>query len=212
MPYSVYAFLNKIWWVLMVLLVTIVGLYPSLYFLPPGQFGFLHSKSEAILSSSVWHAAFYIHIIGGGLALLIGWSQFSRKIRQRYLPLHRAIGKTYIVAVLASALAGIYIGFYADGGIVASLGFISLGLIWFSTTLAAYLYIRKGQVNNHEKMMIYSYAACFAAVTLRIWLPLLTILYHDPLKAYVIVAWYCWVPNMVVAFFVVKRVKRIREQ
>ncbi|MFC5623379.1 DUF2306 domain-containing protein [Algoriphagus winogradskyi] len=32
---------------------------------------------------------------------------------------------------------------------------------------------KKLDVDSHENWMIFSYAACFAAVTLRIWLPIL---------------------------------------
>ncbi|GAB4428835.1 MAG: hypothetical protein OHK0039_47410 [Bacteroidia bacterium] len=48
-----------------------------------------------------------------------------------------------------------------------------------------------------------SYAACFAAVTLRLWLPILTALLGDFLPAYRIVAWLCWVPNLLVALAVI---------
>ncbi len=51
-------------------------------------------------------------------------------------------------------------------------------------------------------MMIYSYAACFAAVTLRLWLPMLTALFHDFKTAYRIVAWLCWLPNLAVARYI----------
>jgi len=57
-------------------------------------------------------------------------------------------------------------------------------------------------------MMIYSYAACFAAVTLRIWLPFLTMAFHDFNTGYRIVAFLCWVPNMIVAWFIVQRLRR----
>ena len=53
--------------------------------------------------------------------------------------------------------------------------------------------------------MIYSYAACFAAVTLRIWLPLLIVSLGDFITAYRIVAWLCWVPNLMVAYFLVDK-------
>jgi len=56
--------------------------------------------------------------------------------------------------------------------------------------------------------MIYSYAACFAAVTLRIWLPLLTMIYGDFVKAYVIVAWLCWIPNIIVAGVITRRLPK----
>jgi len=42
------------------------------------------------------------------------------------------------------------------------------------------------------------------AVTLRLWLPLLTIALGAFIPAYRIVAWLCWVPNMVFAYFWVK--------
>ena len=56
-------------------------------------------------------------------------------------------------------------------------------------------------------MMVFSYAACFAAVTLRIWLPLFGIFIHDFNTSYRIIAWLCWVPNMAVAWYIVKRLK-----
>ena len=53
--------------------------------------------------------------------------------------------------------------------------------------------------------MIYSYAACFGAVTLRIWLPLLILLLGSFEPAYRIVAWLAWVPNLIFAYYWVKR-------
>ena len=125
-----------------------------------------------------------------------------RALAQGNIALHRKIGKVYVVSVLLSGLAGVYIGFFATGGIVASLGFICLGLTWLYTTLQAYRFIRNRNTESHRKMMIYSYAACFAAVTLRLWLPMLTALFHDFKTAYRIVAWLCWLPNLAVARYI----------
>ena len=119
--------------------------------------------------------------------------------------LHRQIGKLYIISVLLSAIAGIYVGFFATGGLVSSFGFICLGIIWFYTTLMAYIHIKNKRINKHRKMMIYSYAACFAAVTLRIWLPLLILFFGDFITAYKIVAWLCWVPNLIIANLIVRK-------
>lgn len=193
-------------WILLVALAIVIGLYPSIYFLIDRKFGLLSSKSAELLTNTFWNIGFYTHIILGGIALLIGWTQFSPKIRIRNLTLHKQVGKIYLIAVILSSIAGIYIGFFATGGLIASLGFICLGIIWFYTTLQSYLYIKNKQVEQHQKMMIYSYAACFAAVTLRIWLPFLTFIYGDFAKAYVIVAWLCWIPNLIVASLITKRV------
>jgi uncharacterized membrane protein len=191
----------------MVVLAIIIGLYPSIYFLIDREFGLLNSKSSEILNNTFWNIGFYTHILLGGLALLIGWTQFSSKIRNNNLTLHKRIGKLYVIAVILSSIAGICIGFFATGGVLSSLGFISLGIIWFSTTIFAFVNIKNKQIQKHQKMMIYSYAACFAGVTLRIWLPLLNIIFVDFITAYTIVAWLCWVPNLFVANLITRQIK-----
>ncbi len=124
------------------------------------------------------------------------------------MSVHKIIGKVYIIAALLSSVAGIYIAFYATGGIVASLGFIYLGCIWFYSTMRSYIDIKNGHVDLHQYMATYSYAACFSAVSLRIFLPLLVMYFHDFTKAYMMVAWLCWIPNIIVAYFLVKKLQR----
>jgi uncharacterized membrane protein len=185
----------------------IIGLYPSIYFVVDRRFGLLSTKSNEVLLHQIWNIGFYIHIIFGGIALLIGWIQFNPSIRARYLRLHQLVGKLYLVSVGLSSIAGFYIAFYATGGIISTLGFMSLSVIWFYTSLNAYLKIRHAEVDQHKNWMIYSYAACFAAVTLRIWLPLLTFIFSDFIIGYQIVAWLCWVPNIIVANLIIKRLR-----
>ncbi|MEO7047096.1 MAG: DUF2306 domain-containing protein [Ferruginibacter sp.] len=203
---------KKVPGIIAAVLATFVGIYPFIYFFINRKFGLLQSKSDAVLANIFWNVGFYTHITLGGIALLIGWTQFSVKLRTNKLKLHRQIGKVYVIAALLSSLAAVYIAMYATGGIIASLGFISLGIIWFYTTLRAYIEIRKGQIDNHQKMMIYSYAACFSAVTLRIYLPILTIIFHDFIKAYLLVAWLCWIPNIIVAYFLVEKLQNQKDK
>ncbi|NDV16397.1 DUF2306 domain-containing protein [Muricauda sp. TY007] len=196
---------NKVAWVVFVFLAIGIGLYPLIYIFATEDFGLLMNKSNELLASTLWKTAFYGHISFGGLALLVGWSQFVKKWRSKHLKWHRNIGKVYVLSALISGLCGVYLGFFATGGIVSSLGFISLGVIWLFTTLRAYIAVKNKDLSLHQGLMIYSYAACFAAVTLRIWLPLLTIIFGEFLLAYKIVAWLCWLPNMVFAYFWVQR-------
>ena len=192
--------IKKISFFLFAFLAIAIGLYPLSYLVFGNN---LNSKSQELLASVFWNVSFYTHISLGGIALLVGWSQFSEKFRKKNIRLHRIIGKIYVVSVLLSALCGIYIGFFATGGIIPSVGFISLGIIWFYTTLKAFLEIKEGRVWEHEKMMIYSYAACFAAVTLRLEMPLLVMIFKDFIIAYQVVAWLCWIPNLMVAYFMI---------
>jgi len=203
---------NKIAWFVFGFLAVGVSLYPALY----GYLAYIgvdealrSRKTAELLASAVWNTGFYTHIAFGGLALLVGWVQFSKRFRNTNLKRHRLIGKIYMIAVLISGIAGLYVAFYATGGIIAKLGFGSLAIIWLYTTFMGYRTIRNGNVQKHEVFMIYSYAACFAAVTLRVWLPMLTMAFGDFIPAYRIVAWLCWVPNIIFAYFWVKRKRLI---
>ncbi len=197
--------IKKLSWILFAVLAILVGLYPAIYLFVDRKFGLLSSKTNELLADPIWNIGFYTHIFFAGLALLIGWTQFSSKLRNKNIAVHQMTGKVYVVSALVSSLAGIYIGIFATGGLVSSMGFICLGVIWFYTTLLAYLNIRNKRIAQHQKMMIFSYAACFAGVTLRIWLPILTNIFGDFITAYTIVAWLCWVPNLIVAYFITMR-------
>ncbi len=196
--------MKKVPYILLAIFAIGIGLYPIIYFILDGKFGLLNSKPEELLTDLLWNASFYTHITLGGLALLVGWVQFNKKIQRTKIQLHRNIGKIYMISVLLSGISGLYIGYHATGGWIPKVGFISLAVTWLYTTLKGYTSIRKKDILTHQKMMIYSYAACFAAVTLRIWLPLLTMALDGFLPAYRIVAWLCWVPNILVAYYLIK--------
>lgn len=194
---------NKISRIALAILATFIGLYPLFYFFQ-SNFGLLGNKNSALLASAVWSSAFYIHIAAGGLALLVGWVQFNQKIRIAAPATHRNIGNLYLLLALCSSVSGAYLAIHAEGGVIAATGFLCLAIVWFASTLMGYTSIVKGRVSQHQKFMIFSYAACFAAVTLRLWLPLLVVIYGDFIKAYKLVAWLCWVPNMLVAYLLTR--------
>jgi hypothetical protein len=182
-----------------------IGLYPLKFFLADGTVGILNMKSEALLKDKVWKAFFNTHIIFGGLALLIGWIQFNKYIKNNYRSVHRMVGMVYVFSTWLSVLGIGYISFFAEGGAIAFFGFVIGGLIWFYTTIQGYITIRKGLVVRHQQFMIYSYATCLGAVTLRVWLPLLMATTHNFILSYQLVSWISWMPNLVVAYFIIKR-------
>lgn len=185
--------------------VIFIGLYPLQFFLSDGAVGILAMKSDALLKDRVWKAFFNTHIAFGGLALLIGWIQFNKYIKNNYRRLHRMVGMLYVSSTWLSALGIAYISFFAEGGAIAFVGFILGGLIWFYTTIQGYITIRSGLVVKHQQFMIYSYATCLGAATLRIWLPLLVATTQDFILSYQLVSWISWIPNLLVAYFIIKR-------
>ncbi|MEP6611981.1 MAG: DUF2306 domain-containing protein [Mucilaginibacter sp.] len=199
--------LKNLPWIPFALFAVAIGLYPLIYyFVDMNNQGLLQSKPVELKHNPIWHTVFYLHISFGGLALLTGWTQFSKKLRGRYLSAHRLVGKIYVLSVFISSCAGLYIALFASGGIISSLGFGTLALLWLFTDIQAYTSIRKLRIAEHERWMIRNYALTFAAVTLRIWLPLVTNLMHwDFIPSYRAISWLCWVPNLIIAELIIHR-------
>ncbi len=166
---------------------------------------FLLTKQD-IVHNMVWRAAFYIHITGGMLSIALGPFQFIRQLRERYLPLHRVIGKIYAIAILLiGAPTGLYMAFYANGGPGASLGFIMMSVLWFYTTWMGIRTVLNKQIIQHRQWMIRSYAITFSAVSLRLWVPCLSLIVKmDPLQVIIVTAWISWLFNLIAAEYIIK--------
>jgi len=197
--------MKKLAWIVFGSLALVISFYPVQYLLADEPVALLTSKSAELLSSNLYNILFYIHITLGGIALLIGWLQFSKKLRRKYIKLHRTIGKIYVGSVLLSGPAGLYIAFFASGGLSPKLGFGIGAILWVILTYLGFSTIRKEKVEAHRKFMMYSYAGTFGAVTLRLWLPLLIIIFGEFLLAYQIVAWLSWIPNMIVVYLILHK-------
>jgi len=141
----------------------------------------------------------YPHALFGSIALALGSVQFWRNLPYSHPAFHRALGKVYVVAAIITGSAGLYMSFFAYGGVVTWLGFAFLAVCVLTTTAIAYQKIRRRNVDSHRRWMLRSYALIFAAVTLRIELPILISVFRAFDPAYAIVAWLCWVPNLALA-------------
>ena len=139
-----------------------------------------------------------VHIIGGVLALGLGPFQFLNRLRTRWPKVHRWMGRFYLIGILLGGTAGFYMAFFAYAGLAASLGFAALALSWLFTAWIAYRAIRAGKKAVHRQWIIRNFALTFAAVTLRIWMMPLIMAFGE-IAGYEIVAWVCWVPNLIVA-------------
>jgi len=66
---------------------------------------------------------------------------------------------------------------------------------------------RAREIPAHRRWMIRNYSLTFAAVTLRLYLPLAFLLGIPFELSYPLVAWLCWVPNLVAAEYLVSRLR-----
>jgi hypothetical protein len=114
----------------------------------------------------------------------------------------RNIGKVYLVSALICSLSGFFVGFYATGTWLTKLGFITVACIYFYTTLQGFLTVRKGNILAHQNFMTYGYAVCLAAVSLRLFTPLAYVLGINYIIAYTFIAWFSWIPNLVIAWLI----------
>lgn len=194
--------MKKLGWAFMFLMAVWITLVVSRYLsLNPDVF---FPEQRAVYLANL--AVLITHIVGSMLALLIGPFQFLPGIRKgKWLKVHRWLGRTYLLGVLFGGLSGLYMARLAYGGVITGLGFASLAVLWLYTGFRAYQHIRNKEIVEHRRWMIRNYALTFAAVMLRTWSPLSAMIGIDFLIAYRAIAWLCWVPNLFVAEWILRR-------
>ncbi len=156
------------------------------------------------LKSGVFRTALLVHAAASLVALAVGPFQFSARLRQRSPRFHRGLGYVYFGGVLIGGGVGLFSATGAEGGLSARVGFFLLGLCWLMSGWMALAAIRRGDVTGHREWMVRNFALTFAAVTLRLWLPTLTVATGSFIEAYRTVAWLCWVPNAIVAEIILR--------
>jgi uncharacterized membrane protein len=143
---------------------------------------------------------FQLHIACGGVSLVVGILQFSARLRRRFVQWHRRLGILYLVMVLISGSAGFLLSFSAATGTTAAWGFRLLSVFWIVATCLAYFNIVRLNIARHREWMIRSYALTLAAVSLRIELPIGLMATGGAFDVvYPVIAYACWIPNLVIA-------------
>lgn len=139
------------------------------------------------------------HMLIAPAALLLGPFQFLPGLRARHPQVHRWSGRVYVAACVVAGLGALATTPFASGGPVAGLGFGILAVLWVAATLGAWRAAVHRQFARHRLMMRFSYAMTFAAVTLRLQIPLgLALGYPDYSAMSVWLAYTCWIPNIII--------------
>lgn len=188
-----------------------------------GQYVLLRRPADVLLRTFVEQPFWlYLHIIPSIIALVTGPFQFVQSIRARNPAVHRWLGRIYLaLGILPGALGGLVIAQTTEAGLVGRVGISLLALLWLWTGWNAYRTIRRGQVQEHKAWMIRNYALTFAAVTLRLYLPIGIMVLLPGLESnyngnfdalfldvYATTFWLSWVPNLVVAERLIERQRR----
>lgn len=178
--------------ILVALLALLVGLFSLRYLLPE-----IPVAAPNVMANPFAPLALPIHAGLGATALLLGPLQFIRRRDGRRARWHRLTGALYIGCCLGSAPAGLLLALGATTGPISTAGFGLLAIAWFLTTAMGLRAVLAGRHAEHGRWMVRSFALTFAAVTLRLYMPLASFLPVDGEDAYRAIAFLCWVPNLV---------------
>lgn len=195
----------RIGWVLVALLCVGISAYSARYLLNPPA-----TPAEA-LGNPIGVPWLFVHVAGAVTALLVGSAQFLPAMRKGSSPLHRWTGRVYVAGCLVGGGAGLILSFGSSAGPIATAGFGALAVLWLAFTLLGWRAAMQGRIAEHRRWVIRSWALTLAAVTLRIYLPLVAIFGLEFLPWYRAISFLAWVPNLVVAELWLRRRPRLTQ-
>ena len=162
---------------------------------------FLTTKSDETNDNSWFRLGFYVHITTSLIVLVLGLLQWLPVVASRGPRLHRWLGYGYVAGILGlAAPSGLVLARFANGGLVAQVGFSLQCLVWWGSTWLAYRAARRRQWPRHVQWQVRSYAVTLAALALRGESYLMFYALHTkPIETYLTVTWLSWVGNLLVA-------------
>ncbi|UKN01718.1 DUF2306 domain-containing protein [Paracrocinitomix mangrovi] len=167
-------------------------------------------RTQPAAVSNVWIVAFFIHVFTSILALIAGFTQFNKPMLNNRI--HKAYGEVYIAVILVfSGPSGLIMGFFANGGWLSVLAFTMLSILWIFFTFRAFTAVKARNFELHAKYMYRSYALTLSAVTLRLWKFVIANYIYEmpPMDLYRLVGWLGWVPNLLIAEYLIYRGKHL---
>jgi uncharacterized membrane protein len=153
------------------------------------------------------HPWLIVHAGLAATALTIGPFQFVARLRTGFPRVHRWMGRVYVFACIVGGAAGLMLAWGTDAGPVAQLGFGALAIGWIACAAQAWRMALARRFVEHRRWMVRSFALTFAAVTLRLYLPIAAFSGHPFLEGYRLISWLCWVPNLMVAELYLNRTR-----
>lgn len=147
----------------------------------------------------IYLPALYGHLLTSSLALILGLFAMFKFIRNRWINLHRWLGRIYVFLVLLiSAPCGFVMALYAMHSLNIQICFVLLALAWWWSTWRGYKSIRAGKTTAHQRWMWRSFALALSALNLR-WYTFLLMSFVDysHYDAYLLAAWTSWLGNLI---------------
>jgi len=187
--------LKHVLWIMFGLMALFVLVTRDLALLDPHSF--LRQRYAPI------HWLMILHGVPGALALFLGVFQFSSRIRKRFLPVHRVMGRIYVGSVFIAAPTAVVVSY-----ILATPTLLMASLIqaigWMVATATALYCVRTGRIQQHREWMMrgYPFAAVFVVVRVLVAIPAIARMGEPGLITVVwsVIAMACFLPSFVIAW------------
>lgn len=136
----------------------------------PGSLGGGSASPAAALDAGfARHMALtLIHILPGGLFLILAPLQFVPSVRQRHLQLHRWIGRVLVVCGLIIGVSALIMSYTMSiGGPNETAATTLFAIVFLYCLIKAYRHIRRKEVARHREWMIRAFGVGLGVATTR---------------------------------------------
>lgn len=141
----------------------------SIYFLFDNVFAYFYGYRSELFGSSLFQNQLWVtlHMTGGSLLLVLGPFQFWDWFRNKFLHLHRLLGKVYLIGAGLAGLSAIGISLISTC-VPCRISLFLLAVFMLLSSALAWLSIKQHNIKAHRQFMIRSYLCALAFVTVRI--------------------------------------------
>jgi uncharacterized membrane protein len=141
----------------------------TLVLLWPERFASPASPAAALDAGFARHLALtLVHILPGGLFLVLTPLQFVRRIRQKHLQVHRWMGRILVVSGLIIGSTALIMSYTMNiGGPNETAATTLFAIVFLNCLIRAYRHIRRKEVARHRESMIRAYGVGLGVATTR---------------------------------------------
>ena len=135
----------------------------------PGQFAGKASPAVALDAGFARHLALtLVHILPGGLFLVLAPLQFMPSMRRKHLQLHRWMGRVLVVCGLIIGVSALIMSYKMNiGGLNETAATSLFAIVFLICLIKAYLHIRRKEVMRHREWMIRAFGVGLGVATTR---------------------------------------------
>ncbi len=141
----------------------------SIYFFLDNVVAFLFGYRSQNFGLTFFNNQLWVvmHLVGGSLALLLGPFQFWKFFRNKYIRLHRTVGKLYMFGILLIGISAFRLS-VTSPCVPCRISLFLLTLFAVLSTWLAWKAVKQRNIKVHRQMMVRSYVCVLAFVAVRI--------------------------------------------